>query len=331
MEPKILILTHLSECHKIEPLEKVINFKMWNTKAHKRKLIKNKGIYMDKNNKANRGDLITYQEWEPESYFKKIDGHYLHEPFYTNNPSIQYIENTDPFTYGNQFYYCVCQQHKVKEFMKIPNGSILLFAGMTGIGEKDSSPASFAIDTLLVIKRSIVYSSKTLLECMKQYRNGNTSLKLYDVNGVDYLNISREYFHITLRTIKHEFPGENLTLYECENYQTNKDLYSFFPCTNKFDPSRTLLKMEDRELFPKMLHGNSKNEFYVKNKLVGKDKVKINAQNYPCLIIEGIKVKDFYNKVKERIFEQGKYIGIYQDMPPFRNDINYWENIHQLL
>lgn len=346
-KPMVILLTHPSAEHKLNPLEKRLGFKVWNFEGHHRKFLKHKGNFINKDGFKTNKEMAFWGEWEPESYFHKnkpkgeLYSQYYHEPFYTNNPSTYYLQNTDPFVFNNDFHYCVCQQHKVKQFGKIPVGSVLMFGGMAGIGKGSSLKASIAMDTVLVIKDKVVYSQQTLLNLRKKYHKGKREdLRLYDVNGEHYLNVTPEYYEICLDKVKFEFEGETLTLYQCENYDTNKEFYSFFPCTewgNEELYSKTLLEITNRKMFPKLLHGNSKNEFYVKeNKMVksADGEVRINAQNYPCLIVENIEPKVFWNMVKEEVLKQNRNLGVYAELPPKITEGpagNYWKEINDYL
>ncbi|MEE9315869.1 MAG: hypothetical protein V3U97_02040, partial [bacterium] len=141
-------------------------YKFWNTGNHKRKFIKNKGKYIKKlKDTPKEKDIVFWGEWEPESKIVKSIPNsvrngpkYIYEPFYTKfeekNPPLQ---NTDPFVFGNQFYYTICQQYKKEkptQLRYLEKDSVILFGSC-------QNKSQFILDTVFVVGDYIDHEKAT--------------------------------------------------------------------------------------------------------------------------------------------------------------------------
>jgi len=127
--------------------------RQWNRGPHKRKFLKQKGKYVD--GKLEQGDIVFWGEWEPESRLVEnivdplLHGpRFLYEPYYFVPQSYRGLENTDPFVFGETFYYIWCLQKGKPSLRNLPRGSVILFGSC-----EDKN--AFVLDTVFVVDRWI--------------------------------------------------------------------------------------------------------------------------------------------------------------------------------
>ena len=128
--------------------------KNWNTGNHKRKYLKANGSYLqDISSKPLNGTLYFWGEWEAQSKVTTIasvinpnNPRYIFEPYYqpTNKGT-----NTDPFIFGNQFYYRLCLQQKSTTLKTLEQGDVILFGSCLN--------KQFVLDTVFVVKNYMPY------------------------------------------------------------------------------------------------------------------------------------------------------------------------------
>ena len=133
----------------------------WNNEpCHKRKFIKSKGWYLENNgNKTfypipKKGEIFFWGEWEPQSRFELTGNKYskspssphaIHYPIFSNHGIGRH--NTDPFVFGEHFYYTNCKQKQYKLLRNLKNDSIIIYGSEKG-------RKHFIIDTVFVIGTS---------------------------------------------------------------------------------------------------------------------------------------------------------------------------------
>lgn len=120
----------------------------WNKGSHKRKYIKFKGSYLDDLlSEPINNDIYFWGEWEAQSQCIQIERNksplpkYIFEPYYQTKSA---KTNTDPFVFGNQFYYCICKQGHYPSLRNLKPGDIILFGS--------NLKSNFVLDTVFVIK-----------------------------------------------------------------------------------------------------------------------------------------------------------------------------------
>jgi hypothetical protein len=122
--------------------------------SHKRKFMEVDGKYVEGLNsrKEKLGTLRFWGEYEGHSQFELIKIHkrtkYWNEPYAVHIPFFcdKNIndQNTDPFIFGDYFYYSVCKKKKLKNLQA---GDIVIFG--SEFGKKNR--VQFYLDTVLVI------------------------------------------------------------------------------------------------------------------------------------------------------------------------------------
>lgn len=130
-------------------------FKNWNyNKSHRRKYIRSMAEFIDKSGKRQRGQVDFWGEWEPNSISKTIGNansnklypkniHYpiflapttgVYDPSPITEKALdimkkeqehkETMQNTDPFVFGDNFFYTCCKQKQTK---KLEPGSVIIF------------------------------------------------------------------------------------------------------------------------------------------------------------------------------------------------------------
>lgn len=127
--------------------------KSWNKRSHRRKFLKNRGLYRD-GEKLIEGDILFWGEWEPESrVIDRIDSpvehgpRFIYEPYYIVPNSYLDLQNTDPYVFGEQFHYTLCQQATRKgstQLRYLEKGSVILFGSCIEL-------RTFVLDTVFVV------------------------------------------------------------------------------------------------------------------------------------------------------------------------------------
>ncbi len=157
-----------------EPNEK--SGEPWNTGAHHRKFLKVEGKSVQGLAEAPvAGELGFWGEWEAQSKLvRTLNGtggmpKYLFEPFY-QLPIPAKAANTDPFAFGNQFYYCICKQGHYPSLGILKPKDIILFGSCLN--------GKFVLDTVFVIKKSRPYTLDGIKNLKKEYNEAfyNASL-----------------------------------------------------------------------------------------------------------------------------------------------------------
>lgn len=135
-------------------------FRYWNNEpSHKRKYIKSKGWYLENtgnsfNPTPKNGDLCFWGEWEAQSRFELTGNkfsktpslpHAQHYPMFSNRG--MGAHNTDPFVFGEHFYYTNCKQNTYTFLRSLNNDSIIIYGSERGKKE-------FVLDTVFVVGTS---------------------------------------------------------------------------------------------------------------------------------------------------------------------------------
>lgn len=129
----------------------------WNQRQHRRKFILANATYRDEASVERRGPVVFWGEWEPPSRVVASwppDGdlpRYLHQPTLGPPPEGAH-QNTDPYVFGEAFYYSCCKQRTNKgrtptAMQRLTPGSVVLF-GSTLAHE-------FVLDTVFVVGRPV--------------------------------------------------------------------------------------------------------------------------------------------------------------------------------
>lgn len=272
-------------------------YKFWNTGKHKRKFIKNKGRYIKKLKATPKEEeIVFWGEWEPESKVVKFipnsgrnGPRYIYEPFYTKfeqkDPPLQ---NTDPFVFGNQFHYTVCQQNREKwptQLRYLGKGSVILFGSC-------QNRSQFVLDTVFVVGKYIDHEKATYKAVLK-----DKITKTYEE-----VTIAPSYQKTFIKSKSGFKPVQNqqsLRLYFGATYKNPfNGMFCFFPC----------LPFNKTEIgFPRPV---IKLDGIITNNLTqGK---KLNCQNNIG------NIKKLWTAVVKQVLDQKLYLGFFTELPEKR-------------
>jgi hypothetical protein len=136
------------------------NGSVWNLGKHKRKFIKAQGTFLDQSNNFSNQTLGFWGEWEAPSTYQKLYNNenaypkYITEAYYDLTKTKHQRRSTDPFVFGNQFYYSICQQGHSPQLRNLNFGDIILFGSR--------KQGRFILDTLFVVNDHFPYKRKSI-------------------------------------------------------------------------------------------------------------------------------------------------------------------------
>ena len=260
---------------------------MWNElTAHKRKYLTTMGSYItSKDGKSEYGKMTFWGEWEAHSYFKSTglpvsqSPQYLHEPYLDKSYKGPRRHNTDPFIFGNCFWYTNCKQKPNGFMTKLDMNSLILF----GTERKDG----FYLDTVFVVGDRLkppfsMDFMKTIPEQLKETNFTHNNL----VNNPD---------------------KSFLTFYKSLTRNDSRDYFSFVPCKPFKDDSvheRPILKPWDKFSLQKP-GARSVCTRLLKEKLVDGG------------LSDG-EIKKYWRAIADTCLEQGFSLGVSFDLPELK-------------
>lgn len=139
----------------------------WNTGKHQRKFMRVEGKYLeplDSYHEQKSDTIVFWGEWEPPAeYIKSFPENEDQEPNHLFSPFGSYQEiidktetqvdqrkDTDPFVFGDQFLYSICQQNRntgPTHLQELDEGSVILFGS--------HKSGYFILDTVFVVADAI--------------------------------------------------------------------------------------------------------------------------------------------------------------------------------
>jgi hypothetical protein len=266
----------------------------WNTLPHRRKFLKQSGRYLAAvDGKPAEGEVVFWGEWEPPSrLLKKFvepgpdEPKFLFEPvlkkFVEHDPPLM---NTDPFVYGDRFFYSICKQntrHGPTAMQRLGKGSVILFGSGKG-------RSRFVVDTVFVVADYVDYDISNYRERLKD-------------------RVPPEYFNVTLEPIMYEIKARNfsflktLRLYLGATYDhPYEGMFSFFPCR----PYRE----EDTRGFARPT---------IRQAGIITDNLTQGGRMNPQPDVEA--VRELWDSVARQVLEQGLYLGVHADIPPLQSE-----------
>ncbi len=264
----------------------------WNRNPHKRKFVKNTGVFCDGKDLFS-GDIMFWCEWEPESRVvqeikKPLDygPTFIYEPYYNKPANYIGLQGTDPFVFGDHFYYTGCQQHLAgapNQLRYLQVGSVILFGSCLSLKH-------FALDTVFVVEKWIDHHRYNYKQVLKN-------------------RISDTYFDVGIAPWYPDYvsspnsgpacePLPNILsyrLYNGANFNSVNGMYSFFPCLpykeNTQGFARPIIEI------PNIITNNLQQ---------GK---RLNPQRNIQI------VKEHWDSVVLQVLDQGLNLGVYTELP----------------
>lgn len=189
----------------------------WNVGDHRRKFIVSAGEARDRSTRYD-GELEFWGEWEPQSRIRSRfpqngNGYprYLHEPYCS--PVDGWVQNTDPFVFGDAFKYTGCQQHRggfPTQLRYLARGSVILFGSYKA--------GRFLLDTVFVVDRQVDHDAHSFED-------------LRDI-------VSRLYWHAVITPWYRGRLAEgqsNRLYFGATPTETVDGMFSFVPCRPRED------------------------------------------------------------------------------------------------
>jgi hypothetical protein len=291
----------------------------WNTEDHKRKFMKNPGKYVTGLNEREpeRAELTFWGEWEAQAkVLKRLDGshalpNYLYQPFYEKPTNYTGKQNTDPFIFGENFYYTCCRQYTrtrngklaPTKLTKLQFGSVILFGSCLG--------SEFVLDTVFVVGSKPITHNKDTIEDVAEgvsetYRDV-TLAPLYpehfsEADEIGSVDTSKSCL---VSSENEEAVGEeldesdNITFYlykgmTYENRNQANGMFSFFPCLpytgEHIGFKRPVINL-DGVVSPNL------------------------TQGFKTTDIDQVRVKELWESVVYQVIEQGLVLGVQTNLP----------------
>jgi len=142
---------------------------------HKRKFMEHKGDYIDESGKKHENQLLRFWgEYECCSYYQSLGKQvapYYDNPNYCHKPiapiSLTVGLNTDPFIFGDEFYYACC---KKTNKTNLQYGDIILF-GTIFKSQPNKSKFELHLDTFFVVDKEEIPANMSAfyIMCMGNY------------------------------------------------------------------------------------------------------------------------------------------------------------------
>ncbi|OZM56458.1 hypothetical protein CIB95_11830 [Lottiidibacillus patelloidae] len=292
----------------------------WNKSPHKRKFMRSKGRYIE-NGEVKEDLLQFWGEWEAQAFLieqlsrsNTSEPEYLYEPYYSLPDSYEGLQNTDPFVFGENFYYTCCRQYKKYKgkfrstsVRHLAPGSIILF------GSRKNN--DFILDTVFVVGENFTdYNSKNIVSDIKanvsQTYFETTILPLYPSLYTSDTADAQTQLSCNIPKERESDREEELyngglicsgdlsfRLYKGVSFSERdkyKGMYSFFPC-KKYDDNSVGFARPSIKI----------NDYITDNLSMGFKKTEI----------ENEKAKDLWADVVKQVQAQGLCLGIYADLP----------------
>ncbi len=184
------------------------------------------GEWLDHRGDKQSGKMHAWGEWEPESKvihsFERnaqfpYSPRYLWEPFWVPRKSYIGVHNTDPFIFGNCFFYSNCRQTSKggAGLKNLDIGSVIVF----GSGKKVYGERKWVLDTVFVVKDYIDYNPLNPLKTLKD-------------------EVPNEFIHVAIKPLSENLghvdgcvkKSSQLRLYRGATPDSRVNgMYSFFP------------------------------------------------------------------------------------------------------
>lgn len=129
--------------------------RQWNElNGHRRKFMHCRAQYLNRLDQRPQSGLVSFWgEWEAQSWMEELDSpeecvrpRFVHYPFLDDSYQGAKRHNTDPFVFGNHFWYTNCKQRPGGVASRLEQGSVILFGTEFQEG--------FRLDTVFVVGQS---------------------------------------------------------------------------------------------------------------------------------------------------------------------------------
>ena len=273
---------------KIRPYKQDSVVMPWNDTMHDRKFIECKcDILNEQGNVETIERQRFWGEWEQPSWVYTIKGpgaKYVHIPLFGKTPDdYSKYQNTDPYVFGDSFYYCCCKQNNLntRHLKELKENDMIIFCGLIG---QNGGNRKFVIDTVFVVKEPVCrYGTKET-----DTQNGAILQKLDSnyVKGVlDPVRFGNQ------KALGGGKKLDDYVLYRAKMYNS-ESLFSYFPVRRDNNYGRVEIPFEKMEKFLK----------------VNENGVRIGNRTQASL--HRVDSCDVWNSLKDYVTKQGYLMGI---------------------
>lgn len=138
--------------------QRLSGIRRWNClQNHKRKFMRSNGTYVnDIASPTQDGQFAFWGEWEAQSTFrltgrKRHESPYcVHEPILDLNSTDERKHNTDPYVFGDYFWYTNCRQNRNGVLTRLAPYSLVLFGSRKG----SKGNRNFYLDTVFIVGKA---------------------------------------------------------------------------------------------------------------------------------------------------------------------------------
>lgn len=312
----------------------------WNNGEHRRKFISVEGKYIKTidDESGTDGTLYFWGEWEQPSIVTQIHDvtvdmkkrgypSYIHEPRlgeldkncldmykrYNSKPNPEKgYQNTDPYVFGDNFYYSCCMQNKHEVLRSLKRGDIIIFYSCGKNIEKEE----VRLDTVFVVEK----------QCFEYGRDKDglyiiieedSKKKRYHYDDIrNKSQVSEKYLNGVLNAIMfgHNAKEEEHVSFVLYSGATKANpvngMFSYFICKTKED--------EGNKGFPRI-------SYYAKSPQDNKYGFSYNYKQAIHTIdfqsLEFTSVQDYWKKLTQNILENGYKLGISAEEPREKNQV----------
>ena len=221
----------------------------WNEGNHKRKYIEILGHYLQnlESEPKESKPLYFWGEWEAQSNCREIQNPVVNGPNYIFNPYYQLplpinAANTDPFIFGDQFYYCICKQAHYTCLRDLEPGDVLLFGSCKN--------RQFVLDTVFVVKNKRQYKFSRLSQLRNDFNKTFSEISLLPLEQLVSIEQKKIIEHDNI-CIPLESDDESdyctsnsedtYFIYEAVMYRDRNDfqgMFSYAPCLTNEEEGR---------------------------------------------------------------------------------------------
>ncbi|MFU8858750.1 MAG: hypothetical protein ACNA8S_17310 [Deferrisomatales bacterium] len=257
---------------------------------HKRKFLLSQGRHVRSPDQAKpeQAEIVFWGEWEAESetiddYGRGPGPRSLQSPYYVVPDSYEGCQNTDPFVFGETFFYTGCQQRpdlRRSQLCHLALGSVILF------GSPLRKERKFLLDTVLVVSDG-PHPHRSLRD-----------LSRLGLRGTPYWDVTaRPWYESAPRGGSCVGTG-HFSLYRGAMFGERADgMFSFFPCMPHDEQFRGI----DRPAIDI--------DLVSPGKLQG---VRLNRGICRDAVVEG------WRAVAEQVMRAGLCLGVYAEVPEKR-------------
>lgn len=186
--------------------------RQWNElDGHRRKFMHCGAQYLDRLNQSPRSGMVSFWgEWEAQSWMEELDAagnivrpKFVHYPFLDDAYGGPRRHNTDPFVFGDHFWYTNCKQRSGGVASQLEKWSVILFGTEFQEG--------FRLDTVFVVGQS--------------WQQAEIPTEIIDAAPLQLK--ATNFSHNNL----HQDPERHyLRFYRGQSYEENPAFFSFVPC-----------------------------------------------------------------------------------------------------